>query len=380
MFGSSLVQFAIVWFVTLKTSSGFLVAMLTVCAYVPQFIVSFFSGVWADRHSKKFLIILSDSAIAAATLVLALLMPHISSDSYLIYALLVTSAIRSVGAGIQTPAVSAMIPLLVPEDKYMRFNGINATLQSVVQFAAPAAAGAVLTVSTLNTTLFIDIATAAVGIGLLSAVRIDTPRLPQEDKQSSVFSDMLAGMKYAFSDRLLGRVLLLFGAFIFLCVPAGFLATLFVSRTYGDKYLYLTVTELVGFAGMALGGIIMSSWGGFGSRLKTLFVGIFAFGALAVGMGAVRNFVVYLVLMLVYGVALTAVQTSSTTIIQEHAAPEMQGRVFGFYSAMFSGFLPIGMVVFGPLADAVPIRAVMAGSGIALIAIALGGAITIREK
>ena len=53
--------------------------------------------------------------------------------------LLTMSALRSVGAGIQTPAVNALLPLLAPEDELMRYNGINATMQSVVKFAAPAA-------------------------------------------------------------------------------------------------------------------------------------------------------------------------------------------------------------------------------------------------
>lgn len=51
LFGSSLVQFAIIWYVTLQTSSGIWVSLLTVAAYVPQFLISFFAGVWADRYS-----------------------------------------------------------------------------------------------------------------------------------------------------------------------------------------------------------------------------------------------------------------------------------------------------------------------------------------
>ena len=58
--------------------------------------------------------------------------------------LFVMSVITILGAGIQTPAVNAVIPQLVPEDQLMRYNGINATMQSIVNFAAPAAAGAVL--------------------------------------------------------------------------------------------------------------------------------------------------------------------------------------------------------------------------------------------
>lgn len=48
----------------------------------------------------------------------------------------------------------------------------------------------------------------------------------------------------------------------------------------------------------------------------------------------------------------------------------MQGRIFGLLGSMYSGFLPIGMAIFGPLADVVPFRWIMVGSGVALIIIA----------
>lgn len=371
LFGSSLVSFAVVWYVTLTTSSGAWVSALTICSFVPQFVISFFSGVWADRHSRKRLILLADSTIAVATLILALLMPHIEEGTPLMAALLLVSVIRSTGAGVQTPAVNAMIPQLVPEEQLMRFNGINATLQSVVQFAAPAAAGAILTFSTLRGTLFIDVTTAIVGVGLLSCIAIPRQKWAETEDTISVFEDMKQGMKYAASHRFIGKLLLSYGLFIFLAVPAGFLATLFVSRTYGDSYFYMSVVEIVGFIGMAAGGVLIGTWGGFSDQVKTLLAGIAAFGALAVGMGAVRSFFGYLVLMAVYGIALTAVQTSVTTLIQERAEAAMQGRVFGFLGAMYSGFLPVGMAVFGPLADAVPLRALMIGSGAALLVMAV---------
>lgn len=363
LFGSSLVQFAIVWYVTLKTSSGAWVSALTICSFVPQFLISFFSGVWADRYSRKHLIILSDSIISAATLALALLMPLIGESTKLYMALLIASVIRSLGTGVQTPAVGAMIPQLVPDEHLMRFNGVNATLQSVVQFAAPAAAGAILTFGTLRSTLFIDIATAIVGIGILSCVAI-AKQEPKEDAETpSVFVEMKQGMKYAFYNRFIGKLLISYGIFIFLAVPAGFLATLFVSRTYGDSYFYLTLVELIGFAGMAAGGILIGTWGGFPNRVKTLLFGLAAFGALGIGMGAIRSFPVYLALMVIYGIALTMVQTAVTTLIQEKSEASMQGRVFGFLSAMYSGCLPIGMAVFGPLADVIPMRILMIVTG-----------------
>lgn len=96
---------------------------MTIAAFVPQFLVSCFSGVLADRYSKKKLIILSDAMIAAATLLFAILFPKISDGTPILLALVGISAIRSVGTGIQTPAVNAAVTQLVPQDKLMKFNG-----------------------------------------------------------------------------------------------------------------------------------------------------------------------------------------------------------------------------------------------------------------
>ena len=365
LFGSMIVQMSIIWYVTLKTSSGGWVAAFTICSYLPQFLISFFAGVWADRYSRKKLIILADGVITVATLVMFLVMPMISLDSILLSALLAVSIIRSVGAGIQTPAVNAVIPQLVPEEYLMKYNGLNATVQSVVQFAAPAVAGAVLSIGTFRATLFIDILTALVGIGLLSCVLL--PKQEASNENVSVFSEINAGIRYSFSDKLIGKILIVYGLYILLCVPAGFMAALLVSRVYGDVYWYLTALELVGFAGMALGGVLMGVWGGFKSRIKTFALGLFVLSLMTIGMGISPYFILYLVLMFVYSIALTMIQTATTTIIQEKADSSMQGRVFGLMGAMYSGSLPVGMAIFGPLADVMPLQWIIVGSGIALV-------------
>lgn len=369
LFGSTLVQMAVVWYVTLLTSSGKWVAAFTVCAYLPQFLISFAAGVWVDRHSRKKLIIGADALIACVTLIMALVMGRIADNNVILGGLLVMSLLRSLGAGIQTPAVNAAIPQLVPDDKIMRFNGLNAAMQSVVQFAAPAAAGALMTVNTLGSILMIDIATAVVGIGLLAAVSM--PALPVQREKTSVSGDMKNGIKYVMSHKLIGNVLAVYGIFIFLCVPAGFLSQLFVSRVFGETYWHMTAVELAGFIGMTAGGLLMIIWGGFKSRGTTMVSGLVAFGFLAIGMGLSGYFAVYIILMVVYGVAITMIQTATTTLIQEEVDSSMQGRIFGFLGAMYSGFLPVGMAVFGPMADAMPLNRIMIGSGAALIALSI---------
>ena len=320
LFGSTLVQMALVWYATMQTSSGAWVAAFTVCSYLPQFLISWIGGVWADRYPRKKLIIAADMLIATATFLMVLAIPHISSE------------------------------------------------QSMVNFAAPAAAGAIFSISTLRMTLLIDIVTAILGTCLLSCLALPQQNAPA--KKTSIYSDMKLGVKYAFSDQFIGKLLIIYGLFTSFCVPAGYLAGLLVRRVFGDTYWHLTAVEVAGFIGMMVGGVVMSTWGGFKHRGKTLSFGLFAFGSLAIGMGLAQSFVMYLVLMVFYGVALTVIQTAISTSLQEKTNASMQGRVFGLLGTAYSGFLPIGMAIFGPLADILPLQWVMIGSGIALLGIA----------
>ena len=97
LFGSTLVQMAVIWYVTMQTASGAWVAAFSVCAYLPQFVISFWGGVWADRYDRKTLIIAADAAIALGTLAMVWALPHLSSEPLLLGGLLLMSLLRSLG-------------------------------------------------------------------------------------------------------------------------------------------------------------------------------------------------------------------------------------------------------------------------------------------
>ena len=369
LFGSTLVQMAVIWYVTLKTTSGIWVAAFSICSYLPQFLISFLGGVWADQYNRKRLIILSDGMIAIITLLTFFMIPFLQTEPMFLGALLLMSVFRSIGAGIQTPAVNAVIPQLVPSEHLMRYNGFNAMMQSIVQFAAPAAAGVILATFPLRTTLLVDVGTAFVGIGLFFLVLL--PKQENRKEKGTVLEDLKSGVRYAYCDTLIRRFLLIYGLFVLLCVPGGFMTGLLVSRIYGDTYWYLTAVELVGFAGMTAGGLLMGTWKGFSNQIKTLVLGLLLFGLMSIGMGIAPTFLIYLVMMTLYGVTLTMIQTTITTLIQQQTKVEMQGRVFGLMGSMYAGFLPLGMAVFGPAADAIPLQWIMIASGIVLILIAI---------
>ena len=369
LFGSQIVQMAIVWYVTLETGSGAWVAACSLCAYIPQFFVSFLGGVWADRYERKRLIIGADLLITLVTLVMMGIIPRLTAQPMLLGCLLGMSVVRACGAGIQNPAVSVSEAQFVPKEQLMRYNGIHAAMQSVIQFAAPAAAAVILTRHTLREALAIDVITALIGIGVTACIRF--PKQGKAQEQAPVLSAMLAGLGHAYACVPVRKLLLIYGAFIFLTVPAGYLSGLLVSRLYGDTYWYLTMVELVGFGGMMAGGLLMSLWGGFRSRRRTLSSGLMLFGIMAACMGVSRRFVLYLVFMALYGVALTGVQTTITTMLQSRTEQAVQGRVFALMNALYAACYPLGMALFGPMADWMPLQGIMIASGMALMA--LGG-------
>jgi DHA3 family macrolide efflux protein-like MFS transporter len=372
LFGSSLVQMAIIWHVTLTTSSGAWVTALTLSSLVPQILISLFSGVWADRYDRKKLIVTADAIIAVATLALALFLMVDQSGQYELWAILVVSLIRSVGSGIQSPAVSAVVPDLVPEEQLIRFNGINGSIQSLIQFTTPAAAGALMAVGPISTLLMIDVLTALIGIGILLFIQIPQRQTVGETGHNPFFADMKAGIAYAFGHKLIGGLFLIFGIFIFLSVPSGFLTTLMIQRTFGDNYLYLSINETLGFGGMVVGGLLLGAWGGFKNRIKTLAAGLLLYGVASAALGFASLFWLFAAIVFLMCLGIPIVQTSATTILQEKVPPEMLGRVFSLLGIVFNGFLLLGMLLFGPLADVVAMRWLMVGTGIPLVLIALG--------
>src|SRR5690554_2765123 len=164
LMGSALVQYAITWHITLTTQSGVMMTVSIICWFLPTLFISPFAGVWADRFHRKTLIILADSFIAISTLVLAILFFMGYNSLALLF---VMSAIRALGSGVQSPAIGALLPQLVPRDKLTRVNAANGSIQAAVTLVSPMLSGALLTLAPIQLIFFIDVITAAIAVSIL---------------------------------------------------------------------------------------------------------------------------------------------------------------------------------------------------------------------
>lgn len=371
LFGSQIVQMAMIWHVTLETASGIWVTVLTLAAFLPQMVMSLFGGVLADRYNRKMLIIVSDTIIAATTLLLALFMMSGNTGEAALPLIIIASAIRSLGGGVQTPTVNAMLPQIVPEDSLARVNGYNGTIQSVVQFVSPVAAGAIMATGPFYSILLIDVATAIIGISILALLKIPKHQPAERTAHTSIFAEMKEGFRFTWNHRFLRKLLATYGAYIFLCVPSGFLTALMITRTFGDNVMFLTINETVGFAGAIIGGLLLGATGGFKNRNLTFTLGIMLCGITSFAVGFTSLFWIFAGLMFLIGLSIPAAQTAVFTLVQEKVEPAMMGRVFSLVNVMFTGFMPLGMAVFGPLADVVRIQTMVIGCAILIMLLGL---------
>jgi len=364
LFGSSLVQYAIMWYITLNTQSGVMMTVSVICGFLPTLFLSPFAGVWADRYNRKALVILSDLMIATVTLILAVLF---LLGYRMMWLLFIISTVRALGAAVQMPAVNAIIPQLVPADKLTKVNAINGSIQSLVTLISPMISGVLLTISPIETIFFIDVVTAAVAILILICfLNIPAHRKADGKQVTGYFSDMLAGVNYIIKHDYLKSFFLFFALFMFLITPAAFLTPLQVTRSFGSDVWRLTLLEIVFSVGMMVGGIIMSLWEGFPNRIHTMTLSSLASGILTVGLGVVGNFWLYLFITALQGVAVPIFHTPATVLLQEKVESEFHGRVFGVLVMISSAMAPLGMLVFGPMADMMPIEWLLIGTGVLL--------------
>ena len=384
LFGSMLVQYAVFWYLTVEFQSGVIMTLAAVFGFLPQAIVSIFAGVWADRTNRKWLIMGADAAIALSTLGLALILLAGYAEPWVIFA---TLAIRSAGAGVQMPAVSALIPQITPAHQLMRVNGLFGSSQSALALVAPAVAGGIYAWAAAGSAgsplallpvFAIDIVTAVTGIALLATIPVSALRTAA-GAGTGYFTDLVDGVRYVATHAFVRWLLMLFAIIFLLTVAPSNLTPLMVVRSFpsGEQgnVVNLAILEISFSVGMVVGGIVVATLAAQWDRIRLIAGSSLVFGGLSIALGLAPNLPVFFGIMLLIGLAVPFFSTPSMTLLQEIVEPERQGRVFGFVGIVMAVAMPIGMLAFGPLADAVRIETILVGAGLAtflVVGLALG--------
>jgi DHA3 family macrolide efflux protein-like MFS transporter len=84
-----------------------------------------------------------------------------------------------------------------------------------------------------------------------------------------------------------------------------------------------------------------------------------------------NDFTAYLLVALLSGLAMPLFSAAEMTLIQEKVEQAMMGRVFSLIHLSVSIIMPLGMLLFGPLADVVSVQLLLVISGVCQLALAV---------
>jgi DHA3 family macrolide efflux protein-like MFS transporter len=195
-----------------------------------------------------------------------------------------------------------------------------------------------------------------------------TQNITQEEKaKQSYFADLRDGRKYIMRHRFIFYLSLFNVFFLFLIAPAAFLTPLQVARRFGNDVTLLSAVEISFSVGMIIGGLLIGAWGGFKNKFHSMVLSNFVISLCTIAIGLVPYFGVYLVLMVIFGIAMPIYNVPSNVLLQHRVDKAYLGRVFGVFSMISSVMMPSGMLLFGPLADLVSIELILVITGILLL-------------
>ena len=372
LIGSNLVQFALVWWLTETTGSATILAVASIMAVLPQVFLGPIAGALVDRWNRRLVMMVADSVIALAVVVLAVLY---ALDAVQIWHIYVLMFIRAAGGAFHWPAMQASTTLMVPEKHLSRVAGLNQTLFGVANIVAPPLGALLFSILPIQGILAIDVGTAVLAIVPLFFITIPQPeRKEAPEEKPSVLADMREGLRFVWGWRGMMMILIIATLINLLINPGFALLPIMVTDHFGGGALELAWLQSAWGIGMILGGITLGVWGGFKRRIVTglLALTLMGVGVTVLGLTPATAFTLALGAMFFGGFMNPIANGSLFATLQVTVPPEMQGRVFTLAMSGSAAMSPLGLAIAGPVADALGVQIWFLIGGIATVIMGVG--------
>ncbi|SFL17211.1 MFS transporter, DHA3 family, macrolide efflux protein [Porphyromonadaceae bacterium KH3CP3RA] len=371
---SSLVNFAIIIWISLETGSAEMLAWVAIAALLPQTVIGPFTGALIDRWNRKRIMMLADSFIALCTLVLATLFWLDIAQIWHIFALL---GLRSIGSAFHMPAMQASVPLLAPTDQLTRIAGVNQIIASVSQIAGPALGAMLITIWDIEYVLLFDVAGALLAVTSLFFVHIPNPE-KEEGKERDILKEMKEGAMIILRNRGLSLVFLYSVLVVFFLVPISVLFPLMTLEYFKGTEFQAGIIEAIWSVGALAGGAIMGAKVYKVNRVALVNWMYLLCGLtfLLSGLLSPDGFVWFAVLTAIGGVSGAVYNSAFTGLIQTKIDPTALGRVFSMFFTFSLIPAMLGLIGIGFLADGLGLTTSFILSGIIILLIGVAAFLT----
>lgn len=344
--GDSMQLHAQAWLVTSMTRSGLETGAVVVAQAIPRFLLGLFAGVAVDRLDKRKVLIFTQLASLAQTLLFFALL----RAGKLTYPAVIALAF-SLGV-IDTLNLNArvtLLPTLVPKPLIARAIGLQALGVNVVQISGPSLAGVIIGKWDVGGCLLANALTFFFALASLAVISVSKV----EHKESPTVADSLReGFRFVRERPLLMGGILLAWLHGFFGVSVVRLYALFargVLSVDGRRYGFLAACG-------GLGAIVASVLVTARAREKTLrrnvaySASFFSVAVLALGL--VRSYAMAVAVVMALGFGQMAFRSAVSTAIQIETPDRMRGRVMSLLTLDFS-LWSFGALAIGALGDGI---------------------------
>lgn len=359
---SSIVQYAVIWELTVRTKSAAVLSIASLVGFLPMALFSPFIGGVVDRFDRKKIMIFSDIAIAMVAAVLVLIGLNGEISVGMIMTALFT---RAVGSAFHQPCLQAVTPLLVPSEHLTKCNGYTYSFQSLSLILSPAIAAALYPVLPLHWLISLDVIGAIAGIVPLLFIKI--PKLEQmENKAFSFVEEAKEGIQVLYQNRGLFYLMLIGGLFSFAYIPANRLYPLLCMEWFGGTTTHAGIIETLFSVGTLSGGFLLGLWGGTKNKMQTMVPALAVIGGalVCIGILPVNGFILFVILSFITGLAAPFFSSVMMSLIQSKIETKYLGRVLGITTSIMSLACPIGLSFSGLFADSIGANRWVSISGI----------------
>ncbi|MFX1327246.1 MAG: MFS transporter [Promethearchaeota archaeon] len=351
LLGSSIVRFAIIWWITVETESAIFLSIASVITFLPQVITIPIAGVFADKWNRRLALIIIDFSQAIITFILVLIF---LGGWGTVWVVLLFNFIRNIFHAFHMPTVDAIVPAMIPKDNLTRMNSINNLFTGLIRFFGPIIGAVLLAFWSITEILWIDLITFIIAVIPLLFISIPLVEKDQ-DKQEEYsfiqeFKEGLLLLKTTPGFLILALWSLLVN---FLTVPFVTLLPYFVRVTHSGTELNYAILLAYFQAGSIIGALIISikeNW----SRKILIIMGsatITFIGYLFVALTPPGFFLMMGIGVFIRGFTFATGLPIYFTILQTAVPPDKQGRISSIDTTISFAIMPVGMAIAGPLAN-----------------------------
>ena len=339
-----------------RTAEGFLIFELThsplYLGYVgfamglPAWLFMIYGGVVADRFSRKNVLMITQIVMMFLAVILAAL-----TFSGLIqpWHIIVLAFLLGTANAFDAPARQAFVLELVEREDLTNAIALNSTMFNTATAIGPAIAGITYALFgpawcfTINGISFIGV--------LIALKKMNLSPFIKAEKKTSTFTDLKEGFKYIYSEKTvltlisLVAIISIFGISYITLLPAWAVTIL-----HGDAATNGFLQSARGIGAMA-SALFIASLGRFAFTGKLLTVGTILFPALMIVFSFLHWLPSALVLLVGIGFSIILIFNLANALVQRLVPDELRGRIMAVYSFTFFGFLPIGALLMGALAE-----------------------------